>query len=349
MWLIGKTLLIYCWLFVSLVSVGHLAESMKRCAIPSRKSRRTTRNYRRKFTPSTTALRLLRRNFARHDVATAIRKLFAIWTVWFLFPQFADAAYIGQNTLGSFAEKFQYQACDAALNNINAAAHPVYTVIWKSSFGGNHDCLNRFEKANSHRDHSVNIYCGNGAGRRSRTLTAGDPYPRLTTAQWNGLLEVADPGALGVYSNCVREAHEWAQEHGGIHTQIVIFPDLEDYFSKAAYRIVSAQMSADIAGRYLFARNPAGSNRDRGDAYFLECHGSKCKCKGRTQIANLDGSVLSAKSREKWMKARVKEGCWQVIDYDPACQGREKDGDFSGNRANRDFHCSDRSKLYGKF
>lgn len=252
-----------------------------------------------------------------------------------LSPKVSQAQYV---TLFAPSGMNPHFPCDDYLNAANAASNPGFPVLWNSSFGEDKLCLIRFLQANSNRYHVAHIYLRNGAGMRSRTLEKGDYFPKISSNEWNRLLESDNQIHYQSIADELDEIRIFMDLWGGINTQVDIVPALEDNFSREAWR----KLGNFIRQRtyYLLIRNPEGHNRDLGAATFLEAHGDGARCSGRTQIANLDGTVLSKTRLKQWLKRRHKEGCFLIAVYGPEVQGRNKDRSFKKGRADRIFKVS---------
>jgi hypothetical protein len=210
-------------------------------------------------------------------------------------PAFAN--YCGAAALGMMSKNFP---CDAFLNEVNVAKYPATALLWGSSFGDRKECLIRFLETNQFRPHAVLVYLENGAGRRNRTLESGDLYPKCSVKEWNGYLEHDNQEVYQSFATRLAEVHDFFATYGSFMTQVVIIPSLEDNYSGAAWKkTLEVRQRADVL---LLARNPEGSNRDIGSAYFREGHGDGARCSGLTQIANLDGSTLSRSQISKWLR-----------------------------------------------
>ena len=257
-------------------------------------------------------------------------RIHTLLLVVLLWPASANAGYCGHLALGMMSAKYP---CDDFLNEVNASNTPATGVLWDSSFGTRKDCLIRFLVANQFRPHAVVVYLDNGAGRRNRTLESGDFFPTLSSNEYNQLIK--DGNAVMRHAIAVRisEIRGFFEAYGSYHTQTILVPGLEDNYSRDTWKALG-QLVAE-RWPYVLVRNPEGSNRDQGVAWFKEAHGGSAKCNSVTQIASLDGTVLSQSSMRKWI--RRTNDCFVTMTYTPASQGRKKSGAFVDHRAERDF------------
>lgn len=258
------------------------------------------------------------------------KRYFAFFFALFFFPSVSQASYCGHLALGIMSKKYP---CDDFLNEVNAAKHPATGVLWDSSFGNNRECLKRFLASNQLRPHAVIVYLDNGAGRRNRTLERGDFFPRLSSGEYNQLLRDHNAILLNGIAQRIAEIRAFFETFGSYQTQTILVPGLEDNYSREAWIALGAVIAEHWP--YVFARNPEGSNRDQGLAWFKETHGGSAKCHSATQIASLDGTVLSQSSMKKWLRRNNK--CFVALTYTPASQGRKKNGAFVDHRAEREF------------
>ena len=247
------------------------------------------------------------------------------------FPAFAHAStYDGLSSHNIMSKKFD---CDGFLNEVNAALRPTATAIWDSSFGGDKTCLTRFLDSNRNRAHAVVIYLDNGAGRRNRSLSAGDFFPGISVSDWNKLLESRNQLVRQAISDRHAAIRAYFEAFGYPTTQVILSPSLEDNLSPRAYDEFIGLLEQE--SYFTLMRNPEGGTRDKhlGLANVGEKHGSAAKCSGAYSMVNLDGSILSEKSAAKWY-ARNKH-CWIRILWDAEGQGYVNGHKPKGPRSER--------------
>lgn len=260
--------------------------------------------------------------------------MYRFWLVALLvfsWPGLAHANYCGHLALGMMSNKYP---CDAFLNEVNAARYPATGVLWDSSFGDNKECLRRYLNENWYRPHAIIVYLDNGAGRRNRTLESKDFWPRLTSANYNKLIKAGDPAMIHSIAVRISEIRGFLETFGNQNTQSILVGGLEDNYDSDTWRRLGSLISERWP--YVMARNPEGSSRQKGAAWFVEIHGEKAKCSGDKLIANLDGSTLSRKNIEKWARANSAR-CFVTLTWTPSSQGRAPNGKFVSGRAEREF------------
>lgn len=264
-------------------------------------------------------------------LADGSKKYLAFLLCLLISPSVSQASsYCGHLALGMMSEKYP---CDDFLNEVNAAKHPATGVLWDSSFGNSKECLLRFLASNQFRPHAVVVYLDNGAGRRNRTLERGDFFPQLSSGEYNQLIKDRNAILYNGIAQRISEIRYFFETYGSYQTQTILVPGLEDNYSRDTWKALGPLVAERWP--YVLVRNPEGSNRDQGVAWFKEAHGGSAKCNSVTQIASLDGTVLSKSSMKKWL--RSTNNCFVNLTYTPGSQGRKKNGAFVDHRAEREF------------